>query len=166
MKNRIFGWIKEFLTVIIIITILLNIVSFLKRPDLESQILPKFELMTTKHKIINSDNYKDRAVVLHFWATWCPTCKLEASNIEKISKNHQVITVAINSGSDEDINRFLKEHDLNFDVINDRYGKFSKKFSVHSFPTTFIYDKDAKIKFSEVGYTSTIGLLLRIWLAN
>ncbi len=104
--------------------------------------------------------------MIHFWATWCPACKLEASNIENISKTYQVITVAVNSGSDAEINTFLKEKKLSYDVINDNEGKFASKFSISSFPTTFIYDKDGEIKFSEVGYTSTLGLRLRMWLAD
>lgn len=164
--KKILGWIRELLLASIILIVILNVVSFLKKPELSSTTLPHFELKSTTKQPISSKNYTGKPILIHFWATWCPACKLEASNIEKISKTHQVITVAVNSGSDEEINTFLKNRDLNFDVINDKEGRFASTFSISSFPTTFIYDKDAEIKFSEVGYTSTFGLKLRMWLSE
>ncbi len=164
--KKILGWVKELLIAIVIITIILNVVSFLKKPELTSTTLPQFELVSTTQKPISSIEYKDKPLILHFWATWCPACKLEASNIENLSKTYQVITVAVNSGSDAEINLFLEEHKLSYNVVNDNKGKFASKFDISSFPTTFIYDSDGKIKFSEVGYTSTWGLKLRMWLAD
>jgi thiol-disulfide isomerase/thioredoxin len=166
MKEKIIGWIKELFLAAVIVAVLLNIVSFLKRPDLASSSLPDLNFTTTTNKNIEFKNYRSKPLIVHFWATWCPTCKLEIANLDRVAKNYQVITIAVNSGNDKDINRFLKEHKLDFDVINDYSGKIAAKFSVDTFPTTFIYDKDANIKFSEVGYTSTVGLLLRMWLAN
>jgi len=166
MRDKLFGWIKELFIAVLLVAVLLNVVSFLKRPNLASSTLPDLNLTTTTKKNIEFNNYRSKPLIVHFWATWCPTCKLEISNIDTLAKDYQVITIAVNSGNDEQINKFLKEHKLKFDVINDYSGEIAARFSVSSFPTTFIYDKDAKIKFSEVGYTSTIGLLLRMWLAN
>ena len=162
----VLSWIKEILIVFVIVTLLLNVISFIKKPDLSSTTLPTFETATISKKHISSKEYTNKPLLLHFWATWCPTCKLEASNIESLSKNYQVITIAVNSGTDEDISMFLKKNDLTYDVINDSTGEFAAKFSISSFPTTFIYDKNQEIKFSEVGYTSTLGLKLRMWLSN
>ena len=164
--KKILSWAKELFIFAIIIVVILNIVSFLKKPELASDTLPQFELISTTQKTISSKNYKDKPLLIHFWATWCPACKLEASNIESISKNYEVITVAVNSGTDDEINNFLKQRNLTYTVINDSNGKFASKFSISSFPTTFIYDSDGEIKFSEVGYTSTLGLKLRMWLAD
>ncbi len=41
----------------------------------------------------------NKPILLHFWATWCPTCKFEAPNIEKVSKDYEVITIAVQSGT-------------------------------------------------------------------
>jgi thiol-disulfide isomerase/thioredoxin len=166
MMKKLIGWIKEIVLALLMLTIILNIISFLKKPDLASSSLPSFELTTIEKKEINSNIYKNKPLMIHFWATWCPTCKLEASTIESLSKEYEVLSVAVNSGDDDEIKLFMDSHKLSYDVINDKNGEFAKKFSVFSFPTTFIYDKDAKIKFSEVGYSSTLGLKLRMWLAK
>lgn len=166
MRDKIFGWIKEIVITIIILGVIMNIISFLKRPDLNSNLLPQFTYITIDEKEIHSKTYKNKPLLIHFWATWCPACKLESSNIEKFSKYYEVITIAVNSGSDDELKIYMKENDLNFIVVNDMDAIISNKFSISSFPTSFIYDKGGIVKFVEVGYTSTLGLMLRMWLAK
>ncbi len=166
MRDKLLGWAKELVFAVIILGIAMNVISFLKKPDLASDKLAEFNYTTINQKVINSKMYKNKPILIHFWALWCPTCKIEASNIEKLSHSYEVITIAVNSGSDNEIKTYMEENNLNFSVINDNSGSISRKFSISSFPTSFIYDKKGIIKFIEVGYTSTWGLNLRMWLAN
>ena len=101
--------------------------------------------------------------MLHFWATWCPVCKAEIDNIQRLSEHYEVITVAVNS---DDIKHYLKEHHLTLRVVDDSDGALAQAFGVHAFPTTFIYDGNKNLVFSEVGYTSTLGLWLRLLYAE
>lgn len=104
--------------------------------------------------------------MLHIWATWCPICKVEADNINRVSKYYEVITIAVDSESDYEIHKYLKEHDLDFKVINDNKNIIANKLNTHVFPTTLIYDKNQKLVFSEVGYTSSFGLFIRmLWVS-
>ncbi|MEO1954179.1 MAG: redoxin domain-containing protein, partial [Campylobacterales bacterium] len=78
----------------------------------------------------------------------------------------EVLTIAVNSGSTKDIKDYMKERNLTFRFINDKDAYLAKKFNISAYPTTFIYDKDKKLVFSEVGYTSTLGLYIRMLLAD
>ena len=51
-------------------------------------------------------------------------------------------------------------------MVNDKESLYAQDFKISGYPTTFIYDKDRKLVFSEVGYTSTLGLYLRMWWAS
>jgi thiol-disulfide isomerase/thioredoxin len=127
---------------------------------LHSSALNFNTIKTLESKTYTIDNSKP--ILIHFWATWCPVCKTEASNIQTLSKRYQVITIAVKSGSNKEINNYLQEHHLNFKVYNDNDSNLSRKFNVNVFPTTFIYDKNKNLVFSEVGYTSTLGLYMRM----
>ena len=107
----------------------------------------------------------DKPILIHFWATWCPTCSVEASNIETISEHYEVLTFAVKSDKD-DIAKYMKENALTFNVIKDKNALIAHRFKISVYPTTFIYDKDKNLVFSEVGYTSTWGLWLRMWWAG
>lgn len=162
--NRIKHYLKEILLFIVVMTIFANLISIYKSSDLNAETLQMNSLT-----LMNNQEYifeNNKPVLLHFWATWCPTCKLEASNIELISKYYNVVTVAVNSGKNKEINTYLKENNFSFNVVNDENSIYSNEFKIAVFPTTFIYDKNRDLAFSEVGYTSTIGLFLRMWWAS
>jgi thiol-disulfide isomerase/thioredoxin len=154
----------EIATTLLLILVVSNIVSCIRQPKLDSNILPKIQAKFITNDKFDSSKMKD-ITIIHFWALWCPTCKLETSNIQSISKDVNVITIAVNSGSDKDIQEFMTKNKLTFKVINDSQSKLANRFNVEMFPTTFIYDKNQELKFSEVGYTSTAGLKARIqWI--
>lgn len=164
LKKKIFHYAKELLFVIIFMSVVANIISLYK-----SQELNKTPLKFDTFKLIDNSTYtieKSKPVLIHFWATWCPTCKLESSNIQYLSKHYKVITIAVNSGTDYEINNYLKEHNLDFKVVNDKNSIYAKSFNISAYPTTFIYDKDKNLIFSEVGYTSTLGLYIRLLWAS
>ena len=153
---------KEILQLAIAIFILTNMISYLRKPDLQSDQLP--DLAVTLLDGSTFQKHASKPLVIHFWAEWCRVCKMEAQNIEMLSEKYEVLTIAVNSGSDEKVKTYMKAHDLTFNVYNDIDGSLAKKFKVQAFPTTFIYDSSGELKFTEVGYTTTAGLLARLAL--
>ena len=164
MKEKIKHYIKELLYFVIFLTLITNIMSIYKSQELNSAPL---QIKTLQ--LLDGSNYKiedKKPLLIHFWATWCPTCKLEASNIDFIAKHFNVVTIAVDSGSKKEIEKYLQENGYTFKVVNDAQSILSSLFHIAGFPTTFIYDKNKKLIFSEVGYTSIIGLYLRMWWAE
>ena len=164
MQDKFKKYLKEALVFIVILTIAMNIMSYYKALDLN-----KDKLEIESFSLLDNTEYtipKDKPLLLHFWATWCPTCKLEAANIEKISKDYEVITIAVQSGTKKEIHNYLQNNNLSFKVVNDEDGFYSRKFNIKAFPSTLIYDKERNIKFSEVGYTTTAGLYARMLLSK
>jgi thiol-disulfide isomerase/thioredoxin len=155
---------KELLAGAVIIFILSNIISWTRQPKLDSTHLPERTVA-----LLDGSTYRlkpGKPVVIHFWATWCRVCKLEAPNIQCLSRKYEVLTVAVDSGSAEDIQNYMKKYKLHFKVLNDHDGSWAKRFNVTVFPTTFIYDSRGELRFSEVGYTTTAGLLARMKLVE
>jgi len=148
---------------LVLLFVISNIISYIRQPELGSTHLPKIET-----KLIGGTIFKHqegKPLVLHFWATGCPACKLEAPNIETISKEYEVLSVALNSGSNEQVKAYMKENELSFRVVNDTDGEWAEKFKIEVYPTTFIYDAKGELRFTEVGYTTTAGLLARMeWI--
>ncbi|QKF73502.1 putative copper tolerance-associated protein, TlpA-like family [Aliarcobacter faecis] len=161
MNEKIKKIFKTLIKYTILFIIVLNIVSYFKGLDLNKEKLD-FETFT----LLDGSTYKvknDKPLIVHFWATWCPICALEEQNIQSLSKDYEVITIATQSGSKKEIEEYLEKNSLTFKVVNDEDGNLSDKFNIKAFPTTFIYDKNQNLKFSEVGYTSSFGLIFRMW---
>ena len=162
-KWKIQSTIKEITIILALLFIMSNIISYIRAPDLRSSQLPKIEANLVDGSTFSVQ--KGKPLILHFWAISCPACKLEAPNIETVSKEYDVLTIAVNSGSDEEVKTYMQENGLSFKVFNDVHGVWATEFNINVYPTTFIYDAKGKLRFTEVGYTTTAGLLARLeWI--
>ncbi len=109
---------------------------------------------------------KGQPVLVHFWATWCPVCGAEQDTIEALAKDHPTITVAMQSGAAAAVAEHLNKEALSFPVLNDPDGAISAQWGVRAVPTSFVVDGAGQIRFVEVGYTTSLGLRLRLWWAS
>lgn len=159
-KTRWKRYLKEIVLGVVVIFIFSNIIGYIRAPKLESDQLslpPVVLLDGTPYKVP-----KGRPVVLHFWGTWCPVCRAEASNIDTLANSYEVVTVAVNSGSADAVRTYMEKHKLHYRVINDPDGKLAAAYRVNVFPTTFIFDANGKLRFTETGYSTTVGMLTRL----
>lgn len=162
-KWNIRSTVKEIAIAVVLLVVLSNLISYIRKPELSSTQLPKIEA-----KLLDGTTFKvqeGKPLLLYFWGEWCSVCKLQSSNIASISDDYNVLTIAVRSGSDEEIKRYMQEHGLSFKVINDIEGNWAKQFKVEVYPTVFIYDAKGQLKFTDVGYTTTAALLARFqWI--
>ncbi len=156
---------KEIVTTLLMVFVVSMVINYIRKPDTSNQLADIKAMDIYQHEIefIKSEK-KSYPTIIHFWATWCPTCKLEAPNIEALKDSCNVITVAVNSGTNEEIKSFMDERNFSYRVINDGDGALAKQFGVEVYPTTFIYDRNGTLRFSEVGYSTTVGLKARVAL--
>ena len=125
-------------------------------PEAESLPAPYFASVTPEGKKLSIDDLKGKLVILNFWATWCPPCRLEMPSMEKIYrefKGEGLEVVAINFlEGPEPIKPFLKENDLTFTVLMDRAGEISQSYGVHALPVTFLIGRGGNVLARSIGY--------------
>jgi thiol-disulfide isomerase/thioredoxin len=105
-------------------------------------------------------------VLVHFWATWCPICRLEQDSIASIAADWPAITIATTSGSAEELSDYLREDGLTMPVLLDEHGEIARRWGVQGVPATFIVDGDNIIRHAGMGFATEIGLRLRLWLTR
>lgn len=104
-----------------------------------------------------------KPVLVAFWATWCPVCKAEDGNIEAISHDRPVLSVAMQS---EQVAQHMKERGLTFPAINDPDGLIASTWKVNGVPAHFVVDGAGEVRFRVVGYTTEWGLRARLFWAE
>ena len=107
-----------------------------------------------------------RPLLVYFWATWCPVCRLQQGTIDELARDGKVITVALSSGTAAEIAAYLEENALALPVLGDPNGAIAARWGVVGVPTSFIVDEADRIRFVTSGYTTGAGLRARLWAAG
>lgn len=104
---------------------------------------------------------QEQPVLVYFWATWCSVCSTVSPSVNFVSDGAQVVTVALSSGADERVQRYLGAKDYDFTVINDEKGLISREWGISVTPTLFVIDK-GEISSVTTGFTSPFGMWARL----
>jgi peroxiredoxin len=115
---------------------------------------PDFELLSTSEESIRLEDYHGLPVILNFWATWCAPCRLEMPAFQSRYDEHAggLAVVAVNNAEDlEDVQAFINELDLTFDVLLDPNAEIQRLYQVRGYPTTFLIDSGGVIRRQHIG---------------
>lgn len=123
----------------------------------EPKNAPVFRLQDMDEDAYSLDDYRGKVILLNFWATWCPPCRRELPSMERLFqmlKEEGFTVLAINQWEDPD-HVFAYVGQLNVDpsfpVLFDPESKVAKAYGVKGLPTTFLIDKEGKIRYRAVG---------------
>ena len=113
---------------------------------------PGLELTTLQGESISLHDVRGKAVVLNFWASWCPPCKAEMPAIQRLTELYSADKLAILSvnatGQDNlaDVQTFVEDYRLTFPILLDAQGDASRLYQVQALPTTFFIDQAGVIQ--------------------
>lgn len=102
-------------------------------------------------------------VALHVWAEWCPICRAEEHSVTRVSRDWPVLTVAMQSGQVDAVARLLAKRELPWATAIDPRGALAQTLGFRAVPAFVVVDADGRLRNASVGYTSEIGMRLRLW---
>ena len=121
------------------------------------QDAPDFAVTDVDGKPVSLSEFKGKVIILNFFATWCPPCRAEIPDFIELTKAYGD-KLAIIGVSDEDkgsLKGFTKSQGINYSVLIDREGKASSAYGpIRAVPTTFVIDKNFKIRRHYIGARS------------
>ena len=121
---------------------------------------PDFLLSDLEGNIFDFSAFSGQVVMLTFWGTWCGPCRKEIPDFIKLYDEYnddglEIIGVAIQSGTSENIKRFSDYYNINYPILTDIDGYESAKafydygrvtgVGTRAVPTTFLIDRDGYI---------------------
>lgn len=120
---------------------------------------PDFKLDTIDGKTVSLSDYKGKVVLVEFWATWCPPCRMTIPEVEKLrekfkGKDLVVLGISIDQGENvrEQVKDFVREFKLTFPVLLGN-KKIADLYGVRTIPTLFLLDKNHKVARVYMGYS-------------
>lgn len=165
MKKRLLGWSKQFFIYLGLAILMTVAVDLWRNKDRESNVMPVLSATSIQGEEVDLASLsKDNAVLVYYWASWCSICNFVSPSVDIISDYYPVVTVALSSGEDNRLKKYLSYKDYDFSVINDNQSTFGREWQVNVTPTIFIV-KDGEIVWFTTGFTSLPGLWWRLLTA-
>ena len=124
---------------------------------LNKPIPTKTLLSLNLNEPIDLEMYSGSPFLVNFFSSWCEPCKLEASNLEKLSERIPIIGISYKDQK-EDTYLFLDKYGNPYDEISyDTDGNIAINWGVYGVPETFIINNRGEIILRHAGpITSTI----------
>jgi len=126
---------------------------------------PDFDLMLSTGKKVRLSDYKGKAVLLHFWATWCPPCRRELPEMDSLAKglpaggNGKLVFLAVCvSDTEQSRSAFMKKYGYTFTGGLDESGEIAAKYNITGIPTSLLISPDGRIEKINIGAMNRSGI--------
>jgi thiol-disulfide isomerase/thioredoxin len=115
-----------------------------------------FKLQDLNGKIVKLSDFKGKAVLIDFWATWCPPCRESIPGIEKLYKTYAgkglvVLSISLDEGDWDSVKAFATERGITYPVLKGTEDVASQ-FQVRTIPMLVIINKEGKIVKRYLGF--------------
>ena len=128
----------------------------------DSKSAPDFELKTGDGRAVKLSDFRGRAVVLNFWATYCGPCRVEMPWLIDLYRQYQsqgleIIGVSMDdSGEAQQVSDFVREFGVNYTIVLGNHTVGDAYGGARLLPQTFFIDRDGRITGSVTGMKSKI----------
>lgn len=118
----------------------------------EGDTAPDFELETLDGEKLKLSDLQGKKVILNFWATWCPPCKVEMPEMQKFYDEHgdDVEIVAVNltgtETNEKKVQDYIAEHEYTYPVPLDKDSEIGNTYMAITVPTSYFIGTDGKVQ--------------------
>ena len=128
-----------------------------------NEAAPDFQVTTLAGDPVTPDSLRGKVVLLNFWATWCPPCRVEMPGFQDVFDDHRgdgfvVLGVSTDRAGRAPVLGFLGDKGITYPVamangdIVDAYG------GARVLPTSFLIDREGRIRHEVRGYFAEVAL--------
>ena len=122
--------------------------------DWVGKAVPDFTVTDLNGEKLQASALRGRRVVLDFWATWCPPCRMEIPHYIRLANEtppDELLIVGISSEDTKTLKRFVDKEGINYPIVS--ADNLPAPFdSISAIPTTFFVDRNGRIQNVVVGY--------------
>ncbi|MBD3426673.1 MAG: redoxin domain-containing protein [Candidatus Omnitrophica bacterium] len=123
----------------------------------DGQTAPDFTLKDISGNDFSLSNTEGKVVILDFWATWCPPCRMEVPHFEALYRRYKseglvIVGVSLDRAGAAPVREFAREADVSYPLVMGDQATVSAYGGIRGIPTTFIIDRQGRIVEKVVGY--------------
>ena len=160
----------KFLRDIFIFALFITLLHFWQTRKLvesDESLIPYLHLQTLSGEVFNPHKLKGKKTLVYSFAPWCGICNVTSAAVFKIAnaynENFHVIAVAYSFEDILSLHAYRSNHKFNFPLLLGT-ERAAELMGIHSFPTFYILNDQGAVEYKTIGYTSYLGLYIRLWL--
>ncbi len=125
------------------------------------QPAPELTLKDMSGNEVSIASFKGKAVLLNFWATWCPYCRKERAELNTLHEEYKdrglvIVSISIDR-SLKKLKRYMKDMPAEFIVLSDTEGSSAGSYEIVGLPTSYMIDSKGIVRQQYTGYQKWTG---------
>ena len=123
----------------------------------EGELAPDFTLSRVDGGEVTLSELRGEVVILDFWATWCPPCRMEIPDFVELYEKYKdegllIIGVNLDGGDSRSVKQFSEEYKINYPIVLGNVKVTEDYGGIRAIPTTFVIDRNGNVREKYVGY--------------
>lgn len=119
--------------------------------DSSNVAAPSFELTTLEGVPVSNELLRGKVVLVNFWATWCPPCRVEMPGFQSVydrkkGQGFVVLGISTDANGSDHVRRYLEEHHITYPVAMASGGVAQRFGGVNVLPSSFLIDRNGRIR--------------------
>jgi thiol-disulfide isomerase/thioredoxin len=128
-------------------------------PAIRGVAAPNFELPDVNGAMVKLSDFKDKVVLVNFWATWCAPCEIETPWFVEFDKKYrenglQIVGISLDEEGVEPVKKFMERYGIEYKIVMGNEETAQSFGGVIGLPTSFIVDKEGKFYSMHRGLVS------------
>ncbi|HEX6135059.1 MAG TPA: TlpA disulfide reductase family protein [Longimicrobiales bacterium] len=126
---------------------------------------PDYRAFSLDGDTVSLSSFAGQVVLLNVWATWCRPCVIEMPALQRLHEELaddglHVVAVSVDAPAGVvgafgepggDVRAFVERLGLTFTVLHDPSAGIETRYQVNGLPTTFVIDRDGRIRRKVLG---------------
>ena len=114
-------------------------------------VMPEFTLPSvTDGKAVNSTDFKNKVLLITFFATWCPPCRQEIPTLKKLQKElgpqgFSVLALSVDEGGPKIVAKLVKQEKINYPVLMATRATAADFGGIAGIPTSFLVNRQGHV---------------------
>lgn len=165
-QKRLLSVLKTVLLYGIVFIVIYTAINWWRQPVMPAN--PQLQLTDYQGQAVDlAAMSTHQPTLVYFWGTWCPICRTTSPSVNTLAEanNYPIVTIAIKSGTDQELQSYLTEHDYSFTTVNDQEGEIFADWKGQVTPS-YVILKDGEMIQGLTGIQPLWSLKLRLWLSS
>jgi cytochrome c biogenesis protein CcmG, thiol:disulfide interchange protein DsbE len=118
---------------------------------------PHFALTTLDGEPIDLAALQGQVVLVNFWASWCPPCRIEMPGFERVYRERRddgfvIVGIATDRHAEDAIRAFVADHDITYPIALATSQVVRDYGGINRLPESFLLDREGRVRHRVIGY--------------